>query len=325
MPRPDPSAVRRVACIGAGVIGSGWAAHFLARGYDVAAWDPGGEPAEALLREMIDAAWPALEQLGLAAGASRDRLSVVPTLADAEFVQESAPERLPLKVQLTAEIDAALDPAMVISSSTSAITMTDIQVACANPGRTVVGHPFNPPYLVPLVEVVPGARTDADVPAWTEALYDHSGKSGLILEDNLFGFLANRLQDAMWMEALHLLADGKATVAQIDQAIVDGPGLRWALMGPFMTFHVGGGVGGMAHNLAQFGAHLGEPYSGMPPIELTDRLHDTVVAGSEAMTAGRHFAEVVRERDAALVGVLSGRGLARQDVLSREPTTRPRP
>ena len=186
MTRPDPANVRRVACVGAGTIGGGWAAQFLSRGYDVAAWDPAPDGAERL-RSQVDAAWPALEALGLAAGASRDRLSVTATLAEAvegaEFIQESVPEVMAVKIDALAEIDAAAATDAVISSSTSGFSMTDMQVRCAHPERTVVGHPFNPVYLVPLVEVVPGAKTDPATAEWAAAFYGHAGKSAIIVKD----------------------------------------------------------------------------------------------------------------------------------------------
>ena len=211
--RPEPAEVHRVACIGAGVIGGGWAAHFLARGYDVVAWDPAPDGA-ARLRELVATAWPALEALGVAAGASRGRLSVAPTLeaavADAEFVQESAPERLGLKRELLTAIDRAAPPAVVIGSSTSGFAMSEMQPDAPGAARMVVGHPFNPPYLIPLVEVVGGARTDPEAVAWAAAFYRAAGKYALELERELPGFIANRLQDAMWREALHMVAAGEA-------------------------------------------------------------------------------------------------------------------
>ena len=305
--RPDPDEVRRIACIGAGVIGGGWAAHFVARGYEVVAWDPAPD-AEAKLRDLVATAWPALEALGLAADASPDRLSFARSLeaavAGAEFVQESAPERLDLKREILAVIDRAAPAEVVIASSTSGFAMTEMQPEAPGAARMVVGHPFNPPYLIPLVEVVGGMRTDPGAIAWAAAFYRTAGKYALQLERELPGFIANRLQDAMWREALHMVGAGEATVEQIDAAIREGPGLRWPIMGPCLTFHLAGGVGGMAHMLDHFGPALQEPWTRLEAPPLTQELRDRMVEGCEREAAGRTVAELVRERDAKLVAIL---------------------
>lgn len=234
-----PENVRRVACVGAGVIGGGWVAHFLARGYDVTAWDPAPDAAQKL-RRLVDAAWPATTSLGLAEGASPARLTVTETLeqavAEAEFVQESAPEKLDLKRDLLTRLDAATPPGVVIASSTSGYPMTDMQTTAADPSRLVVGHPFNPPYLIPLVEVVGGEHTDPAAVAWAARFYEAAGKSVITMNNEVPGFIANRLQEALWREALHMVANGEATVRDIDLSITEGPGLRWAVMGPMLTF-----------------------------------------------------------------------------------------
>ena len=305
--RAQPAAVRRIACIGAGVIGGGWAAHFLARGYDVIAWDPAPD-GEARLRALIATAWPALEALGIDSSASPDRLSCAATLeaavADAEFVQESAPERLELKRELLAAIDRAAPPEIVIGSSTSGFAMSDMQPDAPGAARMVVGHPFNPPYLIPLVEVVGGARTDPGAVAWAAAFYRAADKHALELERELPGFVANRLQDAMWREALHMVAAGEATVAQIDAAIREGPGLRWPIMGPCLTFHLAGGPGGMAHMLDHFGPALEEPWTRLQAPPLTPELRDRMVEGCAREAGSRTIADLVRERDAKLVAIL---------------------
>jgi carnitine 3-dehydrogenase len=311
--RPEPSAVRRVACIGAGVIGGGWAAHFLARGYDVVAWDPAPD-GEARLREQVATAWPALDALGLAAAASPERLSFAPSLesavAAASFIQESAPERLELKRELLAALDRATPPEVVIGSSTSGFAMTEMQPDTAGAGRMVVGHPFNPPYLIPLVEVVGGARTEPAAVAWAAAFYRAAGKHALEMARELPGFIANRLQDAMWREALHMIAAEEATVGQIDAAIREGPGLRWPIMGPCLTFHLAGGPGGMAHMLDHFGPALEEPWTRLAAPPLTPELRDRMVEGCQAEAAGRSIADLVRERDAKLVGILKALAVA---------------
>jgi carnitine 3-dehydrogenase len=305
--RPEADRVRRVACIGAGVIGGGWAAHFLARGYDVVAWDPAPDGAERL-RELVATAWPALTELGLAPGAAPESLSCAATLeaalAGAEFVQESAPERLDLKRALLAAIDRATPPDVVIGSSTSGFAMSDMQPDTAGAARMVVGHPFNPPYLIPLVEVVGGARSDPAAVAWAVAFYRAAGKYALAMARELPGFIANRLQDAMWREALHMVAAGEATVGQIDAAIREGPGLRWPIMGPCLTFHLAGGPGGMAHMLDHFGPALEEPWTRLAAPPLTPELRDRMVEGCAVEAAGRSIAELVRERDRKLVAIL---------------------
>ena len=303
----EPAAVRRVACVGAGVIGGGWVAHFLARGYQVTAWDPAPDAA-AKLHRLVDAAWPALTSLGLAPGASRDRLRVAPTLAeavaDAQFVQESAPETLDLKVKLLGELDAATPPGVVIASSTSGYGMSEMDGAATTAERLVVGHPFNPPYLIPLVEVVGGSRTSAEAVAWASRFYELAGKSVITMDRELPGFIANRLQEAIWREALHMVANGEATVEQIDASITEGPGLRWALMGPCLTFHLAGGEGGMAHMLDHFGPSLKSPWTRLDAPELTGELRDQMVDGCEDEAAGRTVADLVAERDRGLIAVM---------------------
>lgn len=305
--RVRPEAVRRVACIGAGVIGGGWVAHFLARGYDVTAWDPAPDAADRV-RGLVDAAWPALTEVGLAHGASRERLRVVDDLgeavADADFVQESAPERLDLKVGLLADIDAATPAEVVIASSTSGYSMSEMQVKCGRPERFVVGHPFNPPYLIPLVEVVGGEQSAPEAVQWASWFYRVAGKRVITMDREVPGFIANRLQEAIWREALHMVAEGEATVEQIDASIVDGPGLRWAFMGPCLTFHLAGGEGGMAHMLDHFGPSLQAPWTRLAAPELTSGLRDAMVDGCVAEADGRTIADLVAERDRALVAVL---------------------
>jgi len=305
-PTYEVTAVRTVACIGAGVIGGGWVAQFLARGYQVRAWDPAPDAAEKLAR-LVAGAWPALTELGLADGADQANLTVLPTLAEAVtgagFVQESAPEVLGLKRKLLAEIDAATPAGVVIASSTSGYSMSEMQVDAAGAERLVVGHPFNPPYLIPLVEVVGGQLTEAWAVSWAAEFYRHVGKSVITMDNELPGFIANRLQEALWREALHMVANGEATVEQIDTAITEGPGLRWPAQGPMLTFHLAGGEGGMAHMLDHFGPSLKSPWTRLEAPELTPKLRDAVVDGCDAEAAGRSIAELVAERDRSIIAV----------------------
>ena len=309
--RVAPEDVTTVTCVGAGVIGGGWVAYFLSRGYRVVAWDP-AEDAEARLRHLVGGAWTALTDLGLAPGASTDNLTVVQDLADAcaqaDFVQESAPEDLELKRTLLADIDAATPEHVVISSSTSGYGMSEMQVRCAHPERTVVGHPFNPPYLIPLVEVVGGTATSPDVVEWTSDFFRHAGKSVITMDSEVPGFIANRLQEALWREALHMVAEGEATVEQIDLSITDGPGLRWAIQGPMLTFHLAGGQGGMAHMLDHFGPSLLSPWTRLTAPELTPELRDAVVDGCEREADGRSVDDLIGERDRGVIAILRALG-----------------
>jgi carnitine 3-dehydrogenase len=313
MSRPAPEDVRTVACIGAGTIGGGWAAYFLARGYRVVAWDPASD-AKPRLGHLVQQAWPALTELGLAEGANPDNLVVEAELgaacAQADFVQESAPEVLDLKRTLLADIDAATPRDVVISSSTSGFGMTEMQDKCAHPERTVVGHPFNPPYLIPLVEVVGGTATSPDAVAWTSDFFRHAGKSVITMDREVPGFIANRLQEALWREALHMVAAGEATVEQIDLSITDGPGLRWPVQGPMLTFHLAGGQGGMAHMLDHFGPSLLSPWTRLEAAELTPELRDAVVEGCEREAGSRTIDDLVAERDRGVIAVLRALGRA---------------
>lgn len=305
--RPLPSQVQQVAIIGTGVIGSGWAAHFLAQGLGVRAYDP-APGAEGRLRQAVAAAWPALARLGLREGADVGRLvfcdSMEAAVSQAQFVQESAPERLPLKQALLAEIDAAAPLEAVISSSTSGFAATDLQAECRNAERVVVGHPFNPPYLIPLVEVVGGEKTDGAVVDWTMDFYAAFGKRPLRLSREVPGFVANRLQEALWREALHMVNEGMATVSEIDAAIVDGPGLRWAIMGPLLVFHLAGGEGGMGHMLDHFDPNEFASWSKLLAPPITAELRRKMVEGCLEEANGRTIAELERERDGCLVAVM---------------------
>jgi carnitine 3-dehydrogenase len=306
MARKDPRDVRRVTNIGGGPIGGGWSAHFLARGYDVTTYLHDAAE-EVPLRRLVETAWKSLEAIGLAEGATPDRLTCTTDLAAAveaaEFVQESVPEDLALKQALYARLGDLVPAEVVISSSTSGLPMTDIQARCPSPERTVVGHPFNPPYLLPLVEVVGGAATAPDTVAWVADFYRLSGKAPLVMDREIPGFIATRLQEALWREALHMVANGEATVEQIDLAIVKGPGPRWAVMGPCMAFHAASGEGGMAHNLDHFGPALKLPWTRLEAPELTRELRDRMVEGCDREAAGRDFAALAEERDRGLVAI----------------------
>ena len=275
--------VKSVACIGMGVIGCGWASHFSAQGIQVHAWDPDSK-SEELFKRTIEQAWPSMEKLGLASGACPDLVvfhkNIETAVENCSLVQESSPERLELKQKLLSTIDKACDTDCVIASSTSGYLVSDLALHCSvAPERIVVGHPFNPVYLLPLVELVAGPQTSSATLDTAEEIYSNSGKTVLRLEKEIDGFIADRLQEAMWREALHMVANGEATVEQLDLSITAGPGLRWALMGPMLTFHLAGGEGGMAHMLDHFGPSLQSPWTRLKAPKLTESLRNAVVDG----------------------------------------------
>ena len=303
----DPQKITRITSLGGGPIGGGWAAHFLARGYDVTLYlHDAGEAAA--FEAILETAWKSLTDLGLVPGASRERLRVVTDLRkaveDAQFVQESAPENLPLKRALYAQLGRLVPPEVVIASSTSGLTMTEIQAECATPQRCVIGHPFNPPYLLPLVEIVGGRLTDPAAVKWAGAFYDCAGKAPLIMKKEIPGFVATRLQEALWREALHMVANGEATAADIDIALINGPAPRMAIQGQCMAFHVACGAGGMATNLDQFGPALKLPWTRLEAPELTQELRDRMVDGCNEMAGGRDFKDMAAKRDQQIVAVL---------------------
>jgi carnitine 3-dehydrogenase len=304
MPKP----VERVAVVGAGVIGSGWAARFLGAGLDVTAWDPGPE-AEGKARAAIDVAWRAMTRRGLAPGASLSRLtfheSVEDCVAGADFVQENAPEREALKQDLLARIDAVANPDAIVASSTSGLLPTILSAKMKRPERMLVGHPFNPVYLLPLVELVGGEKTEAQAIRDAAAFYRSLGMRPLTVRKEIVGFIADRLMEALWREALWLVNDDVATTEEIDAAVVYGCGLRWSLMGTFLTFHLAGGEGGVRHMLQQFGPALKLPWTRLVAPELTDHLIDKVALGCEEQAAGRSIKQLAARRDDFLVELLA--------------------
>lgn len=304
--RPAPEAVTAVGILGTGVIGGSWACHFLRYGLEVVAFDlaPG---AEERLRARVQDVWPQLEQLGLKGDASPDKLRFVDSLEElgqaVPVIQESTPEDLQAKQKLFAAIDAAVPEHVVISSSTSGFPMTEIQALCANPSRTVVCHPFTPPHIVPFCEVVGGEKTAADVVEWAAAFFQHFGKEVAKMDKELYGFIGNRLQDAIWREALHMVANNECSVSDIDKSIAYGPGLRWAIFGPCMNMAMCGGEGGMARMLDHFGPSLKEPWTRLESPELTDQLYADMVAGADEVLDGRSMAELMQERDELLIRI----------------------
>ena len=289
------------------MIGSGWAVRVLARGHDVIAWDP-ADGAEDRLRAAVDRAWPSATRLGLFPGANPDRLRWAQgpeeVAESAGWVQESAPEDEPIKRPLLRRLDAAADPSTVIASSSSGLLPSRLAKGLSHPERLLIGHPFNPVYLLPLVEVVPGEATGDDAVAAAVAHYDDLVMHPLVVRNEVEGYLSDRLQEALWRENLHLVNDGVATTAELDDAILYGPGLRWAAMGTNLTFHLAGGPGGMRHMLSQFGPALKLPWTRLKAPELTGDLVEAMAAGCEDQAAGRSIIELERQRDDSLLAVM---------------------
>ncbi|MFR9805950.1 3-hydroxyacyl-CoA dehydrogenase NAD-binding domain-containing protein [Pseudonocardia sp. RS010] len=293
--------VARVAVVGTGVIGISWAAHFLARGLDVVATDP-SPGAEERLRAEVAAIWPGLTPVE---GASPERLAFTPdpalAVADADFVQENGPEREDVKHELFAVLDEAARPDVVLASSSSGLLPSVIARGCpAHPERVVIGHPFNPPHVIPLVEVVPGEKTVEEVVDRALAFYAAVGKKPIRLRQELPGHVANRLQAALWQEAYSLVERGVATVADIDTAISQGPGLRWAVLGPFANQHLSGGPGGIAHVLEHLGPPTERWWRDLGQVTLTPELVAALVEGVDAELDGVDPTELAARRDAVL-------------------------
>lgn len=306
--------VQRVAVVGAGVIGSAWVAHLLAHGHEVAVHDPAPRAYDQLTRHL-EAARPALGALGLQTTGWSTRLhwssSIDDTVDGATFVQENGPEGTDLKAALLAELDRATSPEVVIASSTSGTMPSQLAEMCPHhPERVVVGHPFNPVYLIPLVEVVGAPTTPQSTIDHAMGFYASVAKRPIHLRHELPGHLANRLQAALWREAYSLVDRGVASVSDIDTAIAHGPGLRWALLGPLVNQHLSGGPGGLAHILE----HLGPPTQrwmddlGSP--QLTPELARALVSGVADELHGVDVAAMTAERDALLIGLLGAKARA---------------
>ena len=302
------TSIKTFAAIGAGVIGSGWVARALAHGLDVIAWDP-APGAEKQLRDNVANAWPALERVGLAEGASRERLRFVKTIeecvAQADFIQESAPEREELKLALHEQISRAAKPDAIIASSTSGLLPTDFYARALHPERCIVGHPFNPVYLLPLVEVLGGERTSPSTIDAATGIYRSLGMRPLHVRKEVPGFIADRLLEALWREALHLVDEGVATTGEIDDAIRFGAGIRWSFMGTFLTYTLAGGDAGMRHFMQQFGPALELPWTKLVAPKLTDQLIDRVVDGTAEQVGSRSIKQLERYRDECITNVLS--------------------
>jgi 3-hydroxyacyl-CoA dehydrogenase len=313
----DTKPIRRIAVIGTGVIGASWTALFLAKGLKVVATDIAPN-AEAQLRAFVEAAWPALKRLGLAPGASQANLTFTPVLAqaleDVDLVQENGPERLEFKQDLYRQLDELLPPHVIIASSTSTLPMSSIQVgAVLHPERCVVGHPFNPPHLIPLVEIVGGTKTSEETVRRAAEFYTSIGKQAVRLNKELRGHVANRLQFAVAREVYYLVSEGVLSAADVDTALSWGPGLRWGVMGNMMLNHLGGGPGGIEHFLHQFTGPMTAGWKDLGSPELTPEVQKKLIDGVHAEVGSRSIEELEAERDEMLLGLIELRtkGLVR--------------
>jgi carnitine 3-dehydrogenase len=308
-------AIKTIGIAGAGVIGSGWAARFLFRGLDVVAFDP-APGAENRMRAVIETAWPSMQKLTDGPEAKPGRLSFAPSAsemaAQADFVQEAAPEREDLKTSIFKEIDAAAGPDVIIASSSSGFLPTNLQSQCVHPERVIIGHPFNPVYLLPLVETVPGEKTAPKALDGAGAFYESMGMHVLRLHKEIEGYVCDRLQEALWREALHILDKGIATTGEIDNSIIYSAGLRWALMGSFMTYHLAGGEGGMRHFISQFDPSMELPWTDLAYPKWSDGLEHKLIEGTDAQAGGISVREWETKRNDVLVDLM--RVLRQHDI-----------
>jgi len=299
--------VHRIAIVGTGVIGASWSAYYLARGFDVVATDPAPN-AEANLRKYVDDAWPLLNKVGLSDGASRDRLAFTTSLQNAvsaaDFVQENGPERPDFKIKLFADIDAATPVDSIIASSSSGITPSVMQANCAHAERVLVGHPFNPPHVIPLVEVVGGAKTSTDAILRAMAFYASIGKRAIRLNKELPGHVANRLQAALYREMLYLIEQGVLSVEDADAAVSYGPGPRWGVMGQSLQWHLGGGQGGIKHFIEHLLPPLVQLFKALGTPTVTSELQRTLADGVLHEAAGRSVEQLAHEENEIIVELL---------------------
>ena len=304
----DTKPIRRIAIIGTGVIGASWAALYLAKGLQVVATDV-IPSADAALRKFVETAWPALKRLGLSPGASQSNLSFTPALAqavaDADLVQENGPERIDFKQKLYGELDQMLPPGVIIASSSSGLTMSEIQKgARSHPERCVIAHPFNPPHLIPLVEIVGGAKTSEETIRRAAEFYTSIGQRTVRLNKELPGHVANRLQAALGREVYHLVSEGVVSAADVDTALSWGPGLRWGVMGNMMLNHLGGGPGGIEHFFQQFTGPMTAWWKTLGSPVLTPELQKKLIDSVHAEVGSRTIAELEAERDEILLGLI---------------------
>jgi len=317
----DRKPIRRICVVGTGVIGASWSALFLAKGLEVSATDPAPH-AEASLRKFIEGAWPALKRLGLTPGASQSNLTFTPELAravvGADLIQENGPERMEFKQKLYGQLDELLSPEAIIASSSSGLIMSEIQKGAAtHPERCVIAHPFNPPHLIPLVEIVGGARTSEETIQRAMEFYQSIGKQTVRLYKELPGHVANRLQAAVGREAFHLVAEGVLSAEDVDSALSWGPGLRWGVMGNMMLNHLAGGAGGIEHFFEQFTGPMTAFWKSLGSPVLTPEVQRKLIESVKAEVGSRSVEELEAQRDELLLGLLELRNGPQEAALVR--------
>jgi carnitine 3-dehydrogenase len=310
--------IRKVAVVGTGLIGASWAAQYLASGLDVIATDPAPN-AEATLRKAVDDAWELLSSIGLASGASRDRLTFTADMNEAvskaDFVQENVPERLMLKARVFAQMDEAAPPDTILASSASGVTIDGIQSSCKrHPERCVLGHPFNPPHVIPLVEVVGAAKTSEAVVERTIAFYASIGKKPIRLRKAVPGYVGNRLQAALYKEILYLIQQGVLSVEDADLAVSYGPGLRWGVMGPSLQWHLAGGAGGMENFVKQFMEGFTGLMKKLEMPEVTPELMQTVIEGVAKEANGQSVEQLAQTENKLVMDFLALRAKATETI-----------
>jgi 3-hydroxyacyl-CoA dehydrogenase len=315
--------IRQIAIIGTGVIGASWAALFLAKGLRVVATDIAPN-AEAALRKFVESAWPALKRLGLSSGASQSNLKFTADLAQAlsgaDLVQENGPERIDFKQKLYGQLDELLPPDAIIASSSSGLTMSEIQKGAAtHPERCVIAHPFNPPHLIPLVEIVGGAKTSQETIRRAAEFYTSIGQQTVRLNKEMPGHVANRLQAALAREVYFLVAEGVVSAADVDTALSWGPGLRWGVMGNMMLNHLGGGPGGIEHFFQQFSGPMTAWWKTLGSPVLSPDVQKKLIDSVHAEVGSRTVAELEAERDQVLLGLLELRHNVAKSAKSTAP------
>ena len=298
--------IKKIAVIGTGVIGSGWIVRFLAHNKKVIAYDKDIRLKKKIIKE-IKRTWPYVRKLfnkkKLKLKNFKYVTSIQEALKEADFVQECAPENYKLKTKLMEIIGKYSKPNVIISSSSSGLLPSKIYSKCKNPSRTIIAHPFNPVYMLPGVEIVPGKRTKKNFLKKAYKFYKSISMNPIMIKKELPGYLSDRLQEALWREALHIVNEGYASTKELDRAIEDGPGLRWSLMGTFLTFHLAGGNAGMKHMLEQFGPALKLPWTKLKAPKLSNKLSNRVIAGTKKQARGKSVAEISKIRDEYLLNL----------------------